>query len=100
MSAPGCSTYTRIPPSFIPATATTRCWVLSAPISPSGANEAGNPPTLPNVLQTMAGEASDPSPFLNVGAGGTYIASGVLFILGPLLTGPIAGALPTTSLGF
>jgi PPE-repeat protein len=56
--------------------------------------------TVPNVLQTMAGETSDPSPFLNVGAGGTYIASGVLFILGPLLTGPIAGALPTTSLGF
>jgi PPE-repeat protein len=57
--------------------------------------------TVPNVLQALAGDPGDPSvsDVLNVSASGTYVASGVLFILGPLLTGPIGAALPTTSLG-
>jgi hypothetical protein len=40
-------------------------------------------PTVPNVLQTMAGEAGDPtlSDIFNVTASGTYVPSGVLFIL-------------------
>jgi PPE-repeat protein len=56
---------------------------------------------VPNVLQALAGNPGDPtvSDVLNVTASGTYVASGVLFILGPLLTGPIGAALPATSLG-
>jgi hypothetical protein len=55
-------------------------------------------PTVPNVLQTMAGEAGDPtlSDIFNVTASGTYVASGVLFILGPLFTGPVNAVLPPT----
>jgi PPE-repeat protein len=57
--------------------------------------------TVPNVLQTLAGESggASASDILNVTASGTYIASGVLFILGPLFTGPVNAALPPTILG-
>jgi PPE-repeat protein len=57
--------------------------------------------TVPNVLQTLAGDPGDPtaSDILNVTASGTYVASGVLFILGPLLAGPIGAALPAFPLG-
>ncbi|UXA04349.1 PPE family protein [Mycobacterium sp. SMC-2] len=58
--------------------------------------------TVPNVLQTLAGSPGDPtlSDIFNVTASGTYVASGVLFILGPLLAGPIGAALPASALGF
>ena len=59
--------------------------------------------TVPNMLQGLASGASSVSTatdFLNFASGGTFVASGVLFVLGPLLTGPIAGALPATSLGW
>ena len=39
------------------------------------------------------------SDIFNVTASGTYVASGVLFILGPLMTGPINAVLPPTILG-
>jgi PPE-repeat protein len=57
--------------------------------------------TVPSVLDTLAGESGSPalSEILNVGASSSYIASGVLFILGPLFTGPINAALPATILG-
>lgn len=57
--------------------------------------------TVPNVLQTLAGDPGDPtvSDVLNVSASGTYVASGILFILGPLLSGPVGAALPALSLG-
>jgi PPE-repeat protein len=57
--------------------------------------------TVPNVLQTLAGESggASTSDILNVTASGTYVASGVLFILGPLFTGPVNAALPPTILG-
>ncbi|WAC89354.1 PPE family protein [Mycobacterium sp. Aquia_213] len=57
--------------------------------------------TVPAVLDTLAGEPSSPalSEILNVTASTTYIASGVLFILGPLFTGPVNAALPPTILG-
>jgi PPE-repeat protein len=57
--------------------------------------------TVPSVLDTLAGESGSPalSEILNVGASSSYIASGVLFILGPLFTGPINAALPPTILG-
>jgi hypothetical protein len=57
--------------------------------------------TVPNVLQTLAGDPDDPtlSDIFNVTASGTYVASGVLFVLGPLLTGPINAVLPPTALG-
>jgi PPE-SVP subfamily C-terminal region len=58
--------------------------------------------TVPNVLQGLA--SGDPigttADFLDFGSGWTFVASGVLFILGPLLTGPIGGLLPSTSLGW
>jgi PPE-repeat protein len=57
--------------------------------------------TVPAALQTMA--SGDPvgtgTSYLDFSSGLTFIASGVLFILGPLLVGPIQGALPATSLG-
>ena len=62
--------------------------------------------TLPNVLQGLASGAASGDPiatsadFLNYASGWTFVASGVLFILGPLLTGPIAGALPATFPGW
>lgn len=57
--------------------------------------------TVPNVLDTLAGQPGDPtlSDIFNVTASGTYVASGVLFILGPLLTGPLNAVLPPTILG-
>jgi hypothetical protein len=57
--------------------------------------------TVPDVLDTLAGAPGDPtlSDILNISASGTYVASGVLFILGPLLTGPINAVLPATVLG-
>jgi PPE-repeat protein len=36
---------------------------------------------------------------LNFGSGWTFIASGVLFVLGPMLVGPIAAGLPVSELG-
>ncbi len=58
--------------------------------------------TLPAVLQGLASGASaaTTADYLNFASGWTFVASGVLFILGPLLTGPMAGALPATSLGW
>lgn len=57
--------------------------------------------TVPNVLDTLAGAPGDPtlSDMFNVTASATYVASGVLFILGPLLTGPVNAVLPPTILG-
>ncbi|BBY20854.1 PPE family protein [Mycobacterium stomatepiae] len=57
--------------------------------------------TVPEVLDTLAGAPGDPtlSDIFNVTASGTYVASGVLFILGPLFTGPINAVLPPTILG-
>jgi PPE-repeat protein len=57
--------------------------------------------TVPNVLQTLAGDAggASTSDVLNVTASATYVASGVLFILGPLFTGPVNALLPPTILG-
>jgi PPE-repeat protein len=55
--------------------------------------------TVPSVLDTLAGEPPAMSEILNVTASSTYIASGILFILGPLFTGPINAALPPTILG-
>ena len=57
--------------------------------------------TVPNALQTLAGEAggASTSDVLNVTASATYVASGVLFILGPLFTGPVNALLPPTILG-
>ena len=58
---------------------------------------------VPNALEELAAGGDSSGTFadwLNFTSGWTFIASGILFILGPLLTGPIAGALPTTSLGF
>jgi PPE-repeat protein len=81
----------------------------AAAVTKATTSTASNPTALrqvisqvPNVLQTLAGGAGDPtvSDVLNVTASGTYVASGVLFILGPLLAGPIGAALPTTSLGW
>jgi PPE-repeat protein len=63
--------------------------------------------TVPTVLQALA--SADPTPtggpsaadVLNFASGLTFITSGVEFILGPLLVGPIAsGTLPASSLGF
>jgi hypothetical protein len=56
---------------------------------------------VPNALQTLAGEAggASTSDVLNVTASATYVASGVLFILGPLFTGPVNAVLPPTILG-
>jgi PPE-repeat protein len=57
--------------------------------------------TVPNVLQTLAGDPGDPalSEIFNLTASGTYVASGVLFILGPLFAGPVNAVLPPTILG-
>lgn len=57
--------------------------------------------TVPKVLDTLAGAPGDPtlSDMFNVTASATYVASGVLFILGPLLTGPVNAVLPPTILG-
>ncbi len=38
--------------------------------------------------------------WLNFTSGWTFIASGVLFVLGPMLVGPVAGALPTSSVSW
>jgi PPE-repeat protein len=58
---------------------------------------------VPKLLQTLA--SGDDTfelngDYLNFASGWTFIASGVLFILGPVLEGPIAGALPATALGW
>ena len=68
-------------------------------LSPTAMAQVVN--TVPNVLQTLAGESggASSSDILNVAASGTYVASGVLFILGPLFTGPVNAALPPTILG-
>jgi PPE-repeat protein len=68
-------------------------------LSPTAMTQVVN--TVPNVLQTLAGESggATTSDILNVTASGTYVASGVLFILGPLFTGPVNAALPPTILG-
>jgi PPE-repeat protein len=51
--------------------------------------------TLPDVLQTLAsGFTGD---VLNNISGWTFVASGVLFILGPVLEGPVAGLVPPAS---
>jgi PPE-repeat protein len=52
--------------------------------------------TLPTVLQAIATGATPATTadFLNFTSGWTFVASGVLFILGPLLEGPIAGLVP------
>jgi PPE-repeat protein len=47
-------------------------------------------------MGSILGNGAD---LLNFGSGWTFVASGVLFILGPLLAGPIAGGLPISSLG-
>lgn len=71
----------------------------SAAASPKALNQVLQ--TVPEVLDTLAGAPGDPtlSDIFNVTASGTYVASGVLFILGPLLTGPINAVLPPTILG-
>jgi PPE-repeat protein len=71
----------------------------SAAMSPKALSQVLQ--TVPNVLQALAGSPGDPtlSDIFNVTASGTYVASGVLFILGPLLTGPINAVLPPTILG-
>lgn len=55
---------------------------------------------VPNALQTLAGEAggASTSDVLNVTASAIYVDSGVLFILGPLFTGPVNAVLPPTIL--
>jgi PPE-repeat protein len=55
--------------------------------------------TLPTVLQAIATGATPATAadFLNFTSGWTFVASGVLFILGPLLEGPIAGLVPPTA---
>jgi PPE-repeat protein len=65
--------------------------------------------TVPNVLQGLA--SGDPTgssvgstlgnsaDLLNFGSGLSFVASGVLFVVDPLLTGPISGALPALALG-
>jgi PPE-repeat protein len=56
---------------------------------------------VPTALEGLAGDpTATGADFLNFTSGWTFVASGVLFILGPLLVGPIAGALPATSLGW
>jgi PPE-repeat protein len=60
--------------------------------------------TVPSMLQALAAELSPAAlgevlngDFLNFMSGLTFIASGVLFILGPLLEGPIASVVPPLS---
>jgi PPE-repeat protein len=60
--------------------------------------------TVPAMLQALAAELSPAAlgevlngDFLNFASGVTFVASGVLFILGPLLAGPIAGVVPPLS---
>ncbi|MCV7428456.1 PPE family protein [Mycobacterium montefiorense] len=71
----------------------------SAAASPKALNQVLQ--TVPNVLQTLAGDAGNPtlSEIFNITASGTYVASGVLFILGPLFAGPVNAVLPATVLG-
>jgi PPE-repeat protein len=64
---------------------------------------------VPNMLQGLA--SGDPTgssmgsilgnsaDLLNFGSGLSFVASGVLFVVDPLLTGPISGALPALALG-
>jgi PPE-repeat protein len=55
---------------------------------------------LGNLLNSSMGSTlGNLGDLLNFGSGGTFLGSGVLFILGPLLEGPLAGALPALSLG-
>jgi PPE-repeat protein len=80
----------------------------------AGTSAAANPAalsqlisTVPTLLQALASEASPESiaalgellngDFLNFVSGFTFVASGVLFILGPILEGPIAGLVPPLS---
>jgi hypothetical protein len=60
--------------------------------------------TVPAMLQALAAELSPAAlgevlngDFLNFASGVTFVASGVLFILGPILEGPIAGLVPPLS---
>ncbi len=56
--------------------------------------------TVPTLLQNLAsGTLSLPSAtdLLNFSSGATFVASGVLFILGPALTGPVKAALPAAA---
>lgn len=48
-------------------------------------------------MGSILGNSAD---LLNFGSGLTFVASGVVFLLGPLLAGPIAGGLPISSLGW
>jgi PPE-repeat protein len=60
--------------------------------------------TVPAMLQALASELSPAAlgevlngDFLNFASGVTFVASGILFILGPILEGPIAGLVPPLS---
>ncbi len=56
--------------------------------------------TVPNLLHTLAsGALSVPktADFLNFSSGLTFVTSGILFILGPALTGPVKAALPAAA---